>query len=159
MKASRWLVGVLIVGVAAASWGGSGNGKNRRPGVVLYQCKAQMSAQERTALAAVLLAHDVRLERKVVNGTILRVKAQNLPAGNEEALAAELEASGGVEWAEPDYVEEAVTTPNDPYYASQWQHLNIRSAGAWTSPPAPPRSSWRCATPASTWITRTWRRT
>ncbi len=126
---------VLLVEVGPlACWAAkteNGMPKGRRPGVVLYKWKADMSPEQRTALAALLSAYDMRLDRKLVDGTVLRVKA-NRPAGrDEEAMAADLELSGAVEWAEPDYVEQAVATPNDPYYANQWQHVNIRSAGAW----------------------------
>lgn len=122
---------MVVSGMSLAA-GTAGTGpKERRPGVVLYQWKTDMSEQQRAALGALLLTYDMRLEKKIVNGAVLRVKANRAAARTEEELAAELVGSGAVEWAQPDYVEQAVMTPNDPYFANQWQHANIRSAGAW----------------------------
>ncbi|MHB8973222.1 MAG: S8 family serine peptidase [Pirellulaceae bacterium] len=132
--AQMLLVAGLAAMIPAASRGadqGNGAKSERRPGVVLYKCKANLPPDEQAALASVLVAYDMRLEKKLVNGTVLRVKSNAPDVGDEESLAEALQLSGAVEWAEPDYVEKAVTTPNDPYFGSQWQHTNIRSVGAW----------------------------
>jgi thermitase len=128
-----WVVifAAALSGNSLAAGKGGDRSKDRRPGVVLYKWKAGLTAEQRDALGALLLAYDVRLERKIVNGAVLQAKANRAAARTEEDLAAELVGSGAVEWAQPDYVEQAVLTPNDPYFANQWQHANIRSSGAW----------------------------
>lgn len=116
---------------ATAKDKGDGSHKDRRPGTVLYKFKDGLSTDARAAFAQALLDREMKLDRHLVNGKVLRVKAGNQNLETEEQMAEALERSGAVEWAEPDYVEEAVATPNDPYYANQWQHVNIRSTGAW----------------------------
>jgi thermitase len=131
---ASWIAVVFAVVLSGTSFAaGKMNGvqKCRRPGVVLYMWKADMTAEQRSALGALVLTYDMRIEKKIVNDTVLRVKANQAQNRTEEELANELIGSGAVEWAQPDYVEEAVMTPNDPYFSSQWQHANIRSAGAW----------------------------
>ena len=126
----------LFLVVAVIAWGGAAFGapaqhRARRPDTVTYKWKAQMTDQARQALASVLVKYDLVLDKKIADGGIIRVKAKRGVGISEESLAAALMQSGGVEWAEPDYVVDAVVIPNDPYYFSQWWHQNIASAGAW----------------------------
>ncbi|MBI5440468.1 MAG: S8 family serine peptidase [Deltaproteobacteria bacterium] len=48
----------------------------------------------------------------------------------EQAIV-EYEADPDVEYAEPDYVLHALTTPNDPSYANLWGLAQIRAPAAW----------------------------
>jgi subtilisin family serine protease len=51
---------------------------------------------------------------------------------SEEEIAKELEATGAVEYAEPDYlVYPAVQVPNDSKISSQWHHTTIKTFQAW----------------------------
>jgi len=61
-----------------------------------------------------------------------RVYRLRLPA-NADVLAAarELEASGTVEYAEPDYLAHVLTTPNDPRFGEQWGLPQIGAPSAW----------------------------
>jgi thermitase len=122
---------VLIAWGSVAAFGVPAQHRERRPDTVTYKWKSQMTEQERQALAAVLVEYKLGLDKKIAGGSIIRVKAKRGMGVSEETLAAALMQSGGVEWAEPDYVVEAVVIPNDPYYFSQWWHQNIASAGAW----------------------------
>ena len=122
---------VVFVVWGAAAFGVPAQRRARRPDTVSYKWKAQMTDQERQALASVLVKYDLVLDKKIADGGIIRVKAKRGAGISEEALADALMQSGGVEWAEPDYVVDAVVIPNDPYYFSQWWHQNIASAGAW----------------------------
>jgi len=56
-----------------------------------------------------------------------------VPAGmTENELAAVLMATGDYEYAEPNWrLFPASTVPNDPFYATSWQHTRIQSAAAW----------------------------
>lgn len=124
------LLGIFSVASFAANDGGKAK-KERNPGTVLYKMKAEATPDQQKSLSSVLSSYDLRLDRKLVNGSVIRVKSHGQAIFAEEGMAADIKLTGAVEWAEPDYVEEAVATPNDPYYANEWQHVNIRSAGAW----------------------------
>jgi len=47
-----------------------------------------------------------------------------------KAVAA-LSANPNIEWAEPDYIAQAVTIPDDPLYAEQWGLSKINAPDAW----------------------------
>lgn len=103
-----------------------------RAATVLYRVKADAGEDAKAALAAVLKKHDLKLVRKLVDGRVLQAKAgaANLPS--EEELCKQLEATGAVEFAEPDYLLAPVdTVPDDPGFAQQWHHTNIRTPAAW----------------------------
>lgn len=134
---NRWIMGIsvflatiLVTGTITA-FGAPGGHRDRRPDTVVLKWKAQMTDDERQALGATLLSHGFTLDKKLVDGKVIRVKAAHHADLSEEDLADALEQSGGVEWAEPDYVVEAVFVPNDPQFGYQWWHQNIASPGAW----------------------------
>ena len=102
----------------------------RRAATINYKLKANITDEQRNALAAVLVAHDIRMDRKSADDKTVRVKAAR-PTKDEETIAQQLVQTGAVEWAEPDYVVDAALTPNDPYFTSQWAHTAIASTGAW----------------------------
>lgn len=56
-----------------------------------------------------------------------------VPEGmTENELAAVLMATGDYEYAEPNWLlYPASTVPNDPFFATSWQHTRIQSAAAW----------------------------
>lgn len=122
---------MVSTGWAAGPAAKGGEGKRaRRPATINYKLKQDVTDQQRSALAAVLVAHDIRLDRKSSDAKTLRVKAAR-PAKDEETIAQQMVQTGAVEWAEPDYVVDAALTPNDPYFTSQWAHTAIASTGAW----------------------------
>src|SRR5438067_2025703 len=51
--------------------------------------------------------------------------------GSDEDDADALLATGAVEFAEPDQDVMPSFVPNDPYYSTQWHHIDINSATAW----------------------------
>jgi subtilisin family serine protease len=56
----------------------------------------------------------------------------NLARGEgENALAAELMATGDYQYAEPDWLCYPLAVPNDPEFSRQWHHQRMRSAQAW----------------------------
>ncbi len=65
--------------------------------------------------------------------TITEQYVVRVPAGSSEnELSAFLMATGDYEYAEPNWtLYPAETVPNDPLYASSWQHSRIQSAAAW----------------------------
>ncbi|MCK6472053.1 MAG: S8 family serine peptidase [Planctomycetes bacterium] len=105
--------------------------KPRREGTVLYKPKAGASKSQKAALAKVEAKHGLAAQRKLVGGSVTQGKAGQMQAADEEALAAELLATGAVEFAEPDYMAAPVLLPNDPSFSSQWWQSKIQSAGGW----------------------------
>ncbi|HLO41144.1 MAG TPA: hypothetical protein VK176_08980, partial [Phycisphaerales bacterium] len=51
--------------------------------------------------------------------------------GQDGKTAAAIEASGLVEYAEPDWIVFPTGTPNDSLYSSQWHHPKVNSPAAW----------------------------
>jgi subtilisin family serine protease len=56
----------------------------------------------------------------------------SVPPQAEEQLAAALQHTPGVRYAELDYIVQADQTPNDPSYGSQWGASAISAPGAWS---------------------------
>lgn len=81
-------------------------------------------------LESVLLRRGARRVRDV---PALGLRVERLAAGSrtEEDLAAEIVATGAVEYAQPDYLVSPAVEPNDPDYDLQWQHARIGSPAAW----------------------------
>src|ERR1044071_6816615 len=82
----------------------------RRPGIVLYQLKPQISAVQQSALTAVMGAsHATRAPAGQMSSSH---QARIAPAGrDEEDLAADLLKTGAVLYAEPDYRMPLAITP------------------------------------------------
>lgn len=61
------------------------------------------------------------------------IEADHEMKGNmtEEQMAAELMASGAVEFAEPDYLFEEAAMPDDPRFSEQWMHKVMKTPEAW----------------------------
>ncbi|MCB9882755.1 MAG: S8 family serine peptidase [Planctomycetes bacterium] len=53
------------------------------------------------------------------------------PNSSEREVATKLMATGGFEYAEPDWTLYPVVTPNDTFFSAQWQHQNMQSEAAW----------------------------
>lgn len=103
----------------------------RRAGAVLYRINQQASPSQMIEAALLLTQHRVRHDDTL---HALRVESGRAPLADfdEEAFCEALVATGAVDWAEPDYLlAPAATTPNDPFYSSQWQHTKIQSPLAW----------------------------
>ena len=122
------LLALALLGTAATSQ--AQQNAKRRPGTVLYQLKDGATAADKAAVERILSSHGLRLDRQLRDGRSQRVRT---PAANvsEETMAQRLQASGAVAWAEPDYVAQALATPNDPNFSQQWWLTNIRAPAAW----------------------------
>lgn len=59
------------------------------------------------------------------------IEVWQVPAGEEEALAAQLRTLPGVLYAEPNYLVQIFGEPNDPGFSSQWGHAQLNSLEAW----------------------------
>lgn len=96
------------------------------PGRILV--KAKSSAPEA----------EVQRRQKAVGGRESRrlapldVRVLEVRKGDEGRAIAELRKDPNIEFAEPDYVAQALVVPNDPYYAgSEWHLPKISAPSAW----------------------------
>jgi thermitase len=81
------------------------------------------------AARAVLAGHHLEVIREIPGLNVLVV---SVPAGEELSTAQRLKRNLLVQYAEPDYILHAFTTPNDPYYATdQWNLPQINAPAAW----------------------------
>ena len=96
------------------------------PGRVLVKPSAQ--ANENSMRASLRAAG----AREVGSIAQLGVRILEVPEAAEERVVAALAHNPNFEFAEPDYVAEAVVTPNDTYYSSnQWHLPKIGAPAAW----------------------------
>lgn len=103
----------------------------RMKGAVLFKLKAQADEPSLARLGEVLDAYGLVLDRHSRQLGHYRVKSARAGLPSEETMAAQIQASGAVQFAEPDYIAVPVFTPNDPGLTAQWFHTKINSAGAW----------------------------
>jgi PKD repeat protein/subtilisin family serine protease len=110
-----------------------------RSGVQLARDRYGALHTGRAALDRLLASPDVRTERPLVNRPdpkdaigLGRIYRLDLARGADAAaLIAALAADPAVEYAEPDYIARAVTTPNDPLFPQQWGLTKINAPAAW----------------------------
>ena len=115
------LTTTLALGMAAASLAAE-----IVPGRVLVKPSAQ--ANENSMRASLNAAG----AREVARIPQLGVRVLEVPEAAEERVVAALAHNPNFEFAEPDYVAEAVVTPNDTYYSSyQWHLPKIGAPAAW----------------------------
>ncbi len=99
---------------------------------MLYQLKKGSTRQQKKAFRMALKKFKLSTNRRLVKGRVRAAKAGLVAADEtEEQIAAELKASGAVDFAEPDYAIAPDATPDDPNFGNQWQHSKINSPGAW----------------------------
>lgn len=61
----------------------------------------------------------------------IKVKIINVPEQAEEALAKALSKNPNIDYAELDYVAEAMFTPNDPWFVNQQGMVRVQAPQAW----------------------------
>lgn len=93
---------------------------------------AGVAVQDNGATAAL----NVQYMRRLSVGADLVHLSRSLSQSEANAFLAQLRADPTVEYAQPDYVEQALAfTPNDPYYGLQWHYSNpwagIDAPDAW----------------------------
>jgi thermitase len=59
------------------------------------------------------------------------VQVVKVPKGQEKAKAKAYSANPRVEYAEPDFVAQALGTPNDPGFGNQWGMVKVQAPEAW----------------------------
>ena len=110
----------------------SENGISRRKNTILTQLKPDATESENKALQTLTQEFDLKLERKLLDGKIVRLQIGKPDADNqEERVARLLMETGAVNFAEPDYEIPPSFIPSDSYFAQQWHHPKIGSESAW----------------------------
>lgn len=122
------LLALFVAGIVEAAQAAP---RGRAKATVVFKLRADVDDVAFGRLEAVLDAYGFKTDRysEGLGHFRMKSKAAGLPA--EEVMAAFIEASGAVEFAEPDYIAAPVLTPNDPSLGSQWHHTKINSRGAW----------------------------
>jgi thermitase len=114
----------------AAAMAGEANNTPRESGAVLYALNSSATSEAKTKLRGFLQKHRIKTTGKLLNGRVLRAKA-GAGIEFEEQLAAELLATGAVDFAEPNYAVKATGSANDPGFPNQWYLPNIGATTAW----------------------------
>ena len=77
---------------------------------------------------------------RISNGDVLEVAIPELgvevikvPADRVGERIVAYRAQSGVEYAEPDYILNAIGTPSDPYYSNEWGLAKIQASQAWNT--------------------------
>lgn len=126
-----WILGLVAltcVGMTGAAPAGASRG--RMKGAVIFKLKAGADGAAVARLEKVLADYRFNLDKHNAKLGHYRVKTKQAGIPEEE-LATLIQASGAVEFAEPDYIAAPVFTPNDPNLFSQWFHAKIGSQQAW----------------------------
>lgn len=111
------------------------NKRHRRSGRLIVKMKdGQRMGLKKTTDSFDDLSKKLGLKKRRHNEKSGLIEADHEMAGKmtEEQMAAELMATGEVEFAEPDYLFEEAGLPDDPNYASQWMHSVMKTPEAWT---------------------------
>ena len=84
---------------------------------------------------------------------IIEIKTEE----NPEVVAQQLSASPDVEYAQADYLVNALATPNDPFFSQQWNMHGARHGACVGHQPRPPApaSSWRSLDSGAAFRTQT----
>ncbi len=98
---------------------------------ILYQARQTVSAAELAALGDVLSRHQLAKQVALAGGKVEHVKIGKSNGQDEAAIAAEMVATGAVEYAEVDALVAPAELPNDALYGTQWHHAAIHSEAAW----------------------------
>ncbi|WP_395703772.1 S8 family peptidase [Aquabacterium sp.] len=97
-----------------------------------------LSLRSSLALRVAANRHGVQMNafRQTANGAHVFAISRRMSTAEAEALAASLKAGdASIEYAEPDRILQALSTPNDPQYSSQWHWSDttggVRAPAAW----------------------------
>lgn len=88
--------------------------------------------------AAAILGMDVAYVQSTADGGHVLQLASSVDAATAERMASQLESFPNVDYAEPDYLRQALYTPGDSLFGNQWAltapgdtHYGIDAIGAW----------------------------
>ena len=105
------------------------------PGEVVVRFKPGLQTQSLKALAVngvgLQAVQDLSLERTRLYRANAGARALSADPNATLDLVRQLEARSDVLWAQPNYVYQALATPNDPYAKVQWHYPKINLPQAW----------------------------
>jgi subtilisin family serine protease len=105
---------------------------SRKKDTILVKLKDNASESQVQDLKSLFNKFDLRLDKKILNGKVSRLKVSNKSfEDQEEVISEQLMQTGAVEYSEPDYLVPPSLIPNDSYYNMQWHHKTINSETAW----------------------------
>lgn len=113
------------------TFGASGKKIERRPNEVLYKIKDDASPEAKQKLDKILKKYKFTERKRELGKGVKHGKAEIQTNKTEEEIAQEIQDSGAVEFAEPDYIIEPSLEPNDTYYKYQWHLQHINAPSAW----------------------------
>lgn len=91
-----------------------------------------LEAGHRAAATALLQAWPGRYNHRTDEWVIAVGMGPLVPGTRENAVAAELMATGLFQYACPNWIVFPCDTPDDPRFAEQWHHATMRSTAAWS---------------------------
>jgi subtilisin family serine protease len=92
---------------------------------------ADSDARARALLAPIALRYHAAVDEYIVSVPVNR--SNGAPGSGENALAAELMATGFFQYVVPNWMCFPLeVTPNDPLFSSQWHHPMMRSSAGWS---------------------------
>ncbi|MEZ0393411.1 MAG: S8 family serine peptidase [Pseudobdellovibrionaceae bacterium] len=109
------------------------NQPKRRENVILMKVKEDATPEQLEALQTLSQELDLKNEKKLLDGKAVRMRFSKKKNSEqtEEEVAGLIQATGAVEYVEPDYHVPPAFVPNDFYYPYEWHHPLIKSDVAW----------------------------
>ena len=106
--------------------------RQRRSGRLIVKMKNELTLK-RSGINFSAIAKRMKFKgiRKRSRTGLLEIGREIASTQTEEQMAQELMASGAVEYAEPDYVQEPAFDPNDSKFPQQWMHQKMDTPAAW----------------------------
>jgi subtilisin family serine protease len=124
------LLAAVVAGTALAGESAPQAHRRRDP-AVLFHAKERLTPAERELLHGVLGAFQVHTRRAIAAGAAEAAEFGEIPGLSRAQVAAMVQATGAVDFAEADERVPAAKLPNDPAYDIQWHHRTIGSPAAW----------------------------
>lgn len=112
------------------------NGKQeRRLGRLIVKMKGQDRLGNKASFgrkfAELAKKLGLKQRRQQRHAGLLEIDHEMVGKMTEEQMAAELMATGEIEFAEPDYLFKEASLPDDPRYGEQWMHQVMKTPEAW----------------------------
>jgi subtilisin family serine protease len=106
--------------------------RHRRQNTVLIKLRENPTPEQLAALKALYEEFDLRAEKRLLKGKVVRLRIHNNSySDQEEDIVEQIKKTEAVQFSEPDYIVPHAFVPNDPFYANQWHLAKIQSELSW----------------------------
>ena len=95
--------------------------------LIKFKDASSSAAQEK-----ILSKHNLKEKSELKDIKVKIVSVSNDDTIEEVIQRLKIQDDEKIEFAEPDFIAHSLTTPNDPYYPSQWHLAKISASDAWT---------------------------